>query len=175
MVLICLIHAISSQNICQNCINTTNNFTCNNMYCSGFVIPSNNQYNFNTTAVMCNQANGANGGSKCFYPLTTNSIEVTYIFCNATIIGCAACLNQFVCNTCFNGFYLYTPNTDGSVINCQPCAKSIPGCYYCSSQSKCTQCFPGFILLGNTCSYLNFTLPNGLGLFTYEKGGSTVA
>lgn len=178
MALICFVYLTNSQNICQNCLSVasnTYNFTCNNMFCEGFSIPYNDQYIFNATAVMCNQANGANGGSNCFYPIstTTLSVSVTYFFCNFSIIGCAACTNQFACTTCLNGYYLYALNSTAA--NCQLCSNSIPGCFYCTTQSQCSQCFPGYLLSGNTCIYLNGTMPKGLGLFTYEKGGSTVA
>lgn len=170
-----LIALTTSQNICSNCISVTNtasNFTCNNMFCAGFTIQSDNQYNFNASSVMCNQPNGASGGSNCFYLLNTTNQSLTYLFCNASIIGCAACANQSTCTTCFNGYYLYV---NGPLTNCQVCANSLPGCLYCSTQGTCTQCYPGYVLYGNLCANLNGTLPKGLGLFTYEKGGSTTA
>jgi hypothetical protein len=166
----------SSQNICSNCISLTNmtsNFTCNNKFCQGFIIPSDNQYNFNATSVMCNQVNGANGGSNCFYPFSITNVSVVYIFCNVSIVGCASCSNQTICITCFNGFYLYVLNS--SATNCHSCNQSLPGCLYCSSQGTCTQCYPGYALFGNLCANLDGKLPKGLGMFTYKKGGSTAA
>jgi hypothetical protein len=171
------IFATHSQNICSNCISVTNmtsNFTCNNIFCQGFSIPYDNQYNFNSSSVMCNQANGANGGSNCFYLSTTTiNVSVTYIFCNVSIVGCASCSNQSVCTTCFYGYYLYMVNA--SVTNCQVCNQSLSGCLYCSNQGTCTQCYPGYALFGSLCANLDGKLPKGLGFFTYEKGGSTVA
>ena len=101
------------------------------------------------------------------------NVSVTYVFCNVSIGGCASCSNQSVCTMCFNGYYLYVVN--GSVTNCQVCNQSISGCLYCSSQGTCTQCYPGYVLFGNLCANLDGKLPKGLGLYTYEKGGSTVA
>lgn len=172
----CILGGIWAQNICQNCVNNTNNnFTCNNMGCQGFQIETNNQYNFNPNKVMCDNPNGSNGGSNCFYASSINNSTVTYLFCNYTSSGCSSCPSSSTCSSCFVGLYLYTYDFGSGNQNCQSCSTAIPGCLYCSNQFTCTQCQYGYQNNGQNCVYLNGTVPNGLGLFTYEGGSSTVA
>ena len=138
--LICLLQLISAQKVCQNCLNTTNSFVCNNIGCQGFEIASSNQYNFNQNSVMCNTPNGANGGNNCFYPASINSTTVIYLFCNYTIGGCSSCSSASSCISCFNGFYLYTYSLSNGSKNCQSCSITMPGCLYCGGQNSCSQC-----------------------------------
>jgi hypothetical protein len=124
---------------------------------------------------MCNQQNGATGGTGCFYKSASNSTTVTYLFCNYTIFNCASCPNSTTCSTCNQGFYGYNYNLLNLLTNCQSCA-IIPGCLYCSSQSQCTQCLPGFKSSSiQGCTYLNGTMPNEIELFVYHGGASTAA
>jgi len=123
---------------------------------------------------MCNQQNGARGGTGCFYKSISNSTTVTYLFCNYTISNCASCPNSTTCSTCNRAFYGYNYNLLNSLTNCQSCS-IIPGCLYCSSQYQCTQCLPGFTNNGQVCTYLNGTMPNEIGYFVYHGGASTAA
>ena len=152
---ICLLWPISGQNVCQNCLNTTYNFVCNNIWCQGFEIASSNQHNFNKNSVMCNTPNRANGGNNCFYPSSINSTTVIYLFCNYTISGCYSCSSAFSCASCFKGFYLYSYNLTNKSKNCQSCSVTMPGCLYSIGQNSCTQCYPGYFYNGGVCYYLN--------------------
>ena len=93
----CLMRS-EGQVICEECVDVnSNNFTCNNVGCNGFMLTpaQNNTLNFGTI-------NCANGG-QCYYTSQTpvgGISYVVYLFCNYTFPGCLSCGNGATCNKC---------------------------------------------------------------------------
>ncbi len=98
-----MISFAQSQTICSSCVDVnSNNFTCNNLGCEGFILTpaQNNSLNFNTI-------NCLNNG-QCYYSTQTPLASVSYIvylFCNYTFSGCLSCANGATCSQCQNGYF----------------------------------------------------------------------
>ena len=124
--LLLFISTTHSQTICSSCVDVnSNNFTCNNLGCNGFMLtPSQNaSLNFNTI-------NCLNNG-QCYYssqtPVGAGSF-VVYLFCNYTFPGCLSCMNGATCAQCQSGYFYNVYNETLELLNCLPCDQYIGGC-----------------------------------------------
>jgi hypothetical protein len=101
------------------------NFTCNNLGCDGFMLTPTQNNQLNTNTINCI------GGSSCYY--SSNSVVYSnsyyyYLFCNYTFPGCTSCSNDKTCSNCQNGYFPQVYNPTLELISCQPCQDYIGGC-----------------------------------------------
>lgn len=55
--------------------------------------------------------------------------------CTTVMAGCATCLTDNVCFSCFPAYYLNAGDK-----KCYPCSNTLTGCVQCESNAKCKQC-----------------------------------
>lgn len=160
----------STQTICDNCVDVnSNNFTCNNVGCNGFMLTpnQNNSLNFNTINCL--------NGAPCYYSSQTpigSTSYVVYLFCNYTFPGCMSCSNGANCNQCQNGYFYNVYNPTLELVYCQLCEDFIGGCESCVTSASCYQCSPQYLNIFGFCYTQSGTIV-GATSKPWNKYGST--